>query len=70
MFEGKNSEQCLVQWGKEFVLTLLFFIGASGAAAVTRFQTVVLTIQVTVQPTVQPTVDVQVGVTAEQARLI
>lgn len=42
-------------------LTLLLFIGASGAAAVTRFQTVVLAVQVAVQTVV----DVQVGVTAE-----
>lgn len=51
---------------QEFVLTLLFFIGASRAAAVTRFQAVVLTVQVTVQTTV----DIQVGVTAEQTGLI
>lgn len=51
---------------REFVPTLLFFIGASRAAAVSRFQTVVLAVQITVQTTV----DIQVGVTAEQTRLI
>lgn len=42
-------------------LTLLLFVGASGAAAVAGFQTVVLAVQVAVQTVV----DVQVGVTAE-----
>lgn len=49
-----------------FLLTLLFLVGASRAAAVARFQTVVLAVQVTVQTAV----DIQVGVTAEHTGLI
>lgn len=46
-------------------LTFLLFVGTSRAAAVTRFQTVVLAVQVAVQTVV----DVQVGIAAEQTRL-
>lgn len=49
----------------QVVLTLLLFIGASRAAAVTRFQTVVLAVQVAVQTTV----DIQVSITAGQTHL-
>lgn len=49
----------------QVVLTLLLFIGASRAAAVTRFQTVMLAVQVAVQPTV----DIQVSITAGQTQL-
>lgn len=44
---------------KDFLLTLLIFIGASRAAAVTRFQTVVVAVQVAIQTTV----DIQVCAT-------
>ena len=66
MLLGRDSEWCLILLCNELALTLLLFIGASRAAAVTRFQTMVLSVQVTVQTTV----DIQVGVTAEQTRLI
>lgn len=49
----------------QVVLTLLLFIGASRAAAVTRFQTVVLAVQVAVQTTV----DIQMSITAGQTHL-
>lgn len=49
-----EEDQCLP--------TLLVFIGASRAAAVTRFQTVVLSVQVAVKTTVE----IQVCVTVEQ----